>query len=141
MIIVNQPWVELPDNPFGQPKIKAKGGESIWLNSTLVFRFGNEKNAGTTKISITKNKRTVTIATRSKITVMKNHVNGIQFGDGKIMVTPHGFMRAKEAAEEKKSREDYVKDNLVYISSLFDEKVDSVAEIKFEAIPEEDNED
>jgi hypothetical protein len=141
LIIVNQPWVELPDNPFGQPKIKAKGGESIWLNSTLVFRFGNEKNAGTTKISITKNKRTVTIATRSKITVMKNHVNGIQFGDGKIMVTPHGFMRAKEAAEEKKSREDYVKDNLTYISSLFDEKVDNVEEIKFEPISEEDNED
>ena len=27
LVIVNQPWVELPDNPFGQPKIKAKGGE------------------------------------------------------------------------------------------------------------------
>jgi hypothetical protein len=50
-------------------------------------------------------------------------------------------MRAKEAAEEKKSREDYVKDNLVYISSLFDEKVDNVDEIKFEPIPEEVNED
>ncbi len=23
LIIVNQPWVELPDNPFGQPKMKA----------------------------------------------------------------------------------------------------------------------
>jgi hypothetical protein len=138
LIIVNQPWVELPDNPFGQPKIKAKGGESIWLNSTLVFRFGNEKNAGTTKISITKNKRTVVIATRSKITVMKNHVNGIQFGDGKIMVTPHGFMFGKEASEEKKSREEYVKNNLDYISSLFDEKVTNVEDIKFEPIKEEE---
>jgi hypothetical protein len=137
LIIVNQPWVELPDNPFGQPKIKAKGGEAVWLNSTLVFRFGNEKNAGTTKITITKNKRTVVIATRSKITVMKNHVNGIQFGDGKIMVTPHGFMRAKEAAEEKKSREDYVRDNLTYLSSLFEEKVGSVEEIKFDTIMED----
>lgn len=137
LIIVNQPWVELPDNPFGQPKIKAKGGEAVWLNSTLVFRFGNEKNAGTTKITITKNKRTVVIATRSKITVMKNHVNGIQFGDGKIMVTPHGFMRAKEAAEEKKSKEDYVRDNLDYLSSLFEEKVESVTDIKFDSIVED----
>jgi hypothetical protein len=32
LVVVNQPWVELPDNPFGQPKIKAKGGESLWLN-------------------------------------------------------------------------------------------------------------
>jgi len=53
LIIINQPWVELPDNPFGQPKIKAKGGEAIWLNSSLVFRFGNEKGAGTTKITAT----------------------------------------------------------------------------------------
>jgi hypothetical protein len=30
---------------------------------------------------------------------------------------------------------------LVYISSLFDEKVDNVDEIKFEPIPEEVNED
>ena len=34
LVVVNQPWVELPDNPFGHPKIKAKGGESLWLNST-----------------------------------------------------------------------------------------------------------
>jgi len=43
LLIVNQPWVALPDSPFGQPKIKAKGGESIWLNSSLVFLFGNQK--------------------------------------------------------------------------------------------------
>ncbi len=53
----------------------------------------------------------------------------------------HRIMRAKEAAEEKKSREDYVKDNLDYISSLFDEKVDNLEELKFEPIPEEENED
>jgi hypothetical protein len=141
LVIVNQPWVELPSNPYEQPKIKAKGGESVWLNSTLVFRFGNEKNAGTTKIPITRNKRTITIATRSKITVMKNHVNGIQFGDGKIMVTPHGFMRAKEPAEEKISRESYIKEHLDYVSRLFGETVSNVSDIKFEPIPEEDTED
>jgi len=73
LIIVNQPWVELPDNPFGQPKIKAKGGEAIWLNSTLVFLFGNQKGAGTTKISITKDKRKVKIATRTKISIKTEH--------------------------------------------------------------------
>jgi hypothetical protein len=138
LVIVNQPWVELPDNPFGQPKIKAKGGESVWLNSTLVFRFGNEKNAGTTKIPITKNKRTITIATRSKITVMKNHVNGIQFGDGKIMVTPHGFMQAREAAEEKASKESYIKEHLDYISRLFGETISNTGDIKFEPTADED---
>jgi hypothetical protein len=131
LIIVNQPWVELPDNPFGQPKIKAKGGEAIWLNSTLVFLFGNQKGAGTTKIKITRNKRDVNFASRTKISIMKNHVNGIHFADGKIMVTPHGFMKAKESAEEKISIQEYAKENLDYISKLFGEKVTDVSELGF----------
>ena len=133
LIIVNQPWVELPDNPFGQPKIKAKGGEAIWLNSSLVFLFGNQKGAGTTKIKITRNKRDVNFASRTKISIMKNHVNGIGFADGKIMVTPHGFMKAKESAEEKISIQEYAKENLDYISKLFGEKVTDVSELGFKA--------
>ena len=107
----------------------------------MVFRFGNEKNAGTTKIPITRNKRTITIATRSKITVMKNHVNGIQFGDGKIMVTSHGFMKMREPAEEKLSKESYIRDHIDYVSRLFGEPVNSISEIKFEPIPEGENEE
>jgi hypothetical protein len=114
LIIVNQPWVELPDNPFGQPKIKAKGGEAIWLNSSLVFLFGNQKGAGTTKISATKDKRSVKFATRSKISVIKNHINGLGYEDGKIIVTPHGFLAAKEPAEEKASVEKYKKEYSEY---------------------------
>jgi hypothetical protein len=133
LIIVNQPWVELPDNAYGQPKIKAKGGEAIWLNSTLVFLFGNQKGAGTTKIKITRNKRDVNFASRTKISIMKNHVNGIGFADGKIMVTPHGFMKAKEPAEEKLSIQEYAKENLDYISKLFGEKVSDVSELGFKS--------
>ena len=107
LLIVNQPWVALPDSPFGQPKIKAKGGESIWLNSSLVFLFGNQKNAGTTTISAVKNKRKVKFASRTKISVMKNHINGLGYADGKIIVTPHGFLAGKESSEEKKSIEKY----------------------------------
>ena len=133
LIIVNQPWVELPDNPYGQPKIKAKGGEAIWLNSTLVFLFGNQKGAGITKIKITRNKRDVNFASRTKISIMKNHVNGIGFADGKIMVTPHGFMKAKEPSEEKLSIQEYAKENLEYISKLFGEKVTDVSELGFKS--------
>ena len=107
LVVVNQPWVELPDNPFGQPKIKAKGGEALWLNSTLVFRFGNQKNAGTTNISAVKEKRKVKFATRTKITIMKNHVNGLGYEDGKILIAPHGFLAGRETTEEKKSIEKY----------------------------------
>ena len=116
LVICNQPWVELADNPMGQPRIKAKGGEAIWLNSTLVFLFGNQKNAGITKISIQKDGRRVKIATRTKISVMKNHVNGLGYEDGKILITAHDFMKAKNDVEEKKSIEEYKKTASDYIS-------------------------
>tara|TARA_R110002051_G_scaffold320215_1_gene405256 strand:+ start:935 stop:1930 length:996 start_codon:yes stop_codon:yes gene_type:complete len=114
LVTVNQPWVELPDNPFSQPKIKAKGGESLWLNSTIVFLFGNQKNSGTSKITATKDKRKVKFATRTKISIMKNHVNGLGYEDGKILVTPHGFLKGKDAGEEKKSIEGYKSENSEY---------------------------
>ena len=130
LIIVNQPWVELPDNPFGQPKIKAKGGEAIWLNSSVVFLFGNQKGAGTTKISITKDKRKVKIATRTKISIMKNHINGLGYEDGRILVTSHGFMPGREDSEEKKSIEDYKKENGDYISKMLGVNVTDASDIE-----------
>jgi len=73
------------------------------LNSTIIFLFGNQKNAGTTKIDATKNGRKVKFATRTKISVMKNHVNGLGYGDGRIIATPHGFiLDSKEAIDQYK---------------------------------------
>jgi RecA/RadA recombinase len=130
LIIVNQPWVELPDNPFGQPKIKAKGGEAIWLNSSIVFLFGNQKGAGTTKISITKDKRKVKIATRTKISIMKNHINGLGYEDGRILVTSHGFMPGREDGEEKKSIEEYKKESGDYISKMLGVSVTDITDVE-----------
>jgi hypothetical protein len=32
---------------------------------------------------------------------MKNHINGLGYEDGKIIVTPHGFLAGKEAVRRK----------------------------------------
>jgi len=105
IVFVNQPWVELPDSPMGQPKIKMKGGEAIYLNSTLIFLFGNQKGAGTNKIMATKNGRKIKFATRTKISILKNHVNGIGYEDGKVIVTPHSFIDDTKEAEEQYKKE------------------------------------
>jgi hypothetical protein len=138
LVIVNQPWVERPDNPFGQPKIKAKGGEAIWLNSTLVFLFGNQKGAGTTKISITKDKRKVKIATRTKVSILKNHVNGLGYEDGRILVTAHGFMAGKDDKEEKNSIALYKVEGGDYISKIMGVSVTDILDV--EVVTEEDEE-
>jgi len=103
LVVVNQPWVELPDNPFGQPTIKAKGGNALWTAATLVFLFGNQKNSGVSFIPATKSGRKIIFATRTKISVLKNHITGLAFQDGKIIATPHNFINdTKEALEQYK---------------------------------------
>lgn len=108
LVVVNQPWVELPDNPFGQPEIKAKGGEALWLASSLVFLFGNQKKAGINHIDATKNGRKVVYATRTKISVLKNHVNGLAYKDGKIIAVHNGYIDdTKEALELYRKQTSY----------------------------------
>jgi len=109
LVILNQPWVELPDNPFGQPEIRAKGGTAVWLASSLVFLFGNQKKAGISHIDATKNGRKVSFAIRTKVSILKNHVNGLGYKDGKIIAVPHGYITdTKEALEKyKKDYSDY----------------------------------
>ena len=103
LVVVNQPWVALPDNPFGQPTIKAKGGEALWLASSLVFLFGNQASAGINHITATKNSRTVRYAIRTKISILKNHVNGLGYNDGKLIAVPQGYIEdTKEALEAYK---------------------------------------
>jgi hypothetical protein len=105
LVVVNQPWVELPDNPFGQPTIKSKGGEAIWLASSLVFLFGNQKNAGINHITATKNGRTVSYAVRTKVSILKNHVNGLGYKDSKLIAVPQGYIAdTKEALDEYKKQ-------------------------------------
>lgn len=114
LIIVNQPWVDLPDNPFSQPEIKAKGGEAIWLASSLVFLFGNQKKSGISHIMATKDKRKVAFGIRTKISVLKNHVNGLGYKDGKIVAVPHGYIEdtPTEIEKYKKEYSDFWKDKL-----------------------------
>lgn len=105
LIVINQPWVDLPDNPFGQPEIKAKGGEALWLAASVVFLFGNQKKAGINHITATKNKRTISYAIRTKISILKNHVNGLAYKDGKIIAVPQGYIEDTPESLEKYKKE------------------------------------
>ena len=45
---------------------------------------------------------------------MKNHVNGLGYEDGKIIVIHYGFLSGKDSAEEKKSLEAYKSEHAEY---------------------------
>jgi hypothetical protein len=135
MIVINQPWVQLPSNPFGQPKIKAKGGEALWLAASLVFLFGNEADNGINHITSTKNGRTVSYAIRTKISILKNHVNGIAYKDGKIIAVPQGYI-----SDTKEALEKYKKEYSQYWNAILsgtgeitlDESVSEINDISYE---------
>ena len=105
LVVCNQPWVLLADGPFGQPEIKPKGGEALYLASSLVFLFGNQKKAGVNHITATKNGRTVSYGVRTKISILKNHVTGIAFKDGKIIAVPQGYIADTKEALDKYKKE------------------------------------
>ena len=110
LIVVNQPWVKVDmKNVMSQPKIKAKGGESVYLNATLVFLFGNQQDAGISKLDAQKQGRKISYATRTKVSVIKNHINGLGYIDGKIIATPHGFIKddPDEIKKYKTEHSDY----------------------------------
>lgn len=101
IVICNLPWVALPDNPFGKPKIKPKGGEAIYQCSTLVFIFGNQANSGISKIDATSAGRRINFATKTKVTVDKNHINGLGYADSRLIITPHGFITDDDRDNKK----------------------------------------
>jgi hypothetical protein len=130
LVVLNQPWVELPDNPFGQPEIRAKGGTAVWLASSLVFLFGNQKKAGISHIDATKNGRKVSFAIRTKISILKNHVNGLGYKDGKIIAVPQGYIAdTKESLDNyKKEYSDYWETKLGGSDYSLDESVTDIDE-------------
>ena len=124
LVICNLPWVQIPMTYGAHPKIKPKGGEAIYQCSTLVFRFGNEAESGISKIEASKNGRKINIATRSKVTVDKNHINGFGYKDSNIIITAHGFLKTdkrggNDVKDGKQAFEQYKKDHMDYIVSQF----------------------
>lgn len=109
MVVVNQVWVQLPDNPFGQASVMPKGGQALYLSASLVFLFGNQKSSGINHIEATKNGRKVSFAVRTKISILKNHVNGLGYKDSKIIAVHNGYIAdTKEALDKyKKEFSDY----------------------------------
>jgi hypothetical protein len=117
LVCVNKVWVLKPDNPMAQPKIQPKGGMTMWFDAALVIQFGNEKNSGGQKVKAIKNGREISFGRRVNISVVKNHINGIDT-KAKIIVTPHGYI-----LDTKEGLEDYKKNNLEYFSQILGEAV------------------
>lgn len=129
LVAINKVWVAKAMVPMAQPKLKNKGGDTMFFDSTLVVTFGNVTNSGTAKIYATKKGKQVEYAKKTKISIDKNHLTGIQT-KGTIVMTPHGFLR-----DDKKDLENYKKEHLDKWTELFGS---GDFEFIFDKIPDED---
>jgi len=104
-VVVNKVWVSPAETPMSQPKMRNKGGDTMFFDASLVVTFGNITNSGTTKIKATKNGKDVEFAKRTRIMCDKNHVTGVTTR-GTVTVTVHGFID-----DDPKAVERYKKDH------------------------------
>lgn len=102
MLAVNKIWVAKAETIMSQPKMKNKGGDTMYFDSSLIVTFGNVTNSGTNKIKATKNGKDVEFAKRTKVSCDKNHVNDVTSA-GKVIMTAHGFIDdTKQAIDQYK---------------------------------------
>ena len=105
LVVVNKIWVDKPSMPMEQPKMKNKGGNTMFFDASVVVTFGNITNSGTNKIKATKDGKDVEFAKRTKVSVDKNHVTGVQT-KGSVIMTVHGFID-----DDKKAIDNYKKEH------------------------------
>ena len=104
-VAINKVWVAKPETIMSQPKMKNKGGDTMFFDASLIITFGNVTNSGTNKIKATKNGKEVEFAKRTKLSCDKNHITGVT-ATNKLIMTVHGFIN-----DDKKYLDKYKKDH------------------------------
>jgi hypothetical protein len=139
LVAVNKIWVAKPETPMSQPKMKNKGGDTMYFDASFIITFGNITSPGTNKIKAKKGGKTVEFAKRTKVSCDKNHVTNITT-EGKVIMTSHGFL-----PDDKKAIDDYKKNHSKdWVSVLGSGEYDVVIEeeesgVHFEPIGDEEN--
>jgi hypothetical protein len=104
LVAVNKVWVSPAETRFSQPKMRNKGGDTMFYDASLVLTFGNITNSGVSKIKATKNKKEVEFATRTKVSCDKNHITGTTT-KASVIMTGHGFIEDEPKAIDKYKKE------------------------------------
>jgi len=104
-VAINKVWVAKPETIMSQPKMKNKGGDTMFFDASLIITFGNVTNSGTNKIKATKNGKEVEFAKRTKLSCDKNHITGVT-ATNKLIMTVHGFIN-----DDKKDLDKYKKEH------------------------------
>lgn len=98
-LIVNHAYQAPPAFPGGVTTLVPYGGDAIYLAATLVFRMGGVMS-NSSKVKAIKDGQEISFAIKSSFTILKNHISDGS-ADGKIICTPHGFIKDDKKAIDK----------------------------------------
>lgn len=132
-IVVNKIWVAKPESPMAQPKMKNKGGDTMYFDASMVITFGNITNSGTNKIKAIKDGKDVEFAKRTKISCDKNHVTGITTAN-KVIMTVHGFI-FDTPHELNKYKKEHSEEWLKLVGSLDFDLIEEQGDLEEEVLP------
>jgi hypothetical protein len=118
MLCVNKVWVEPALMPMAQPKLRNKGGDSMFFDASFIITFGNVTSPGTQKVKATKNGKEIEFALKTKVSCDKNHVTGVT-AKGTIISTAHGFIK-NTPNEINKYKKEHSKDWSKILGDDFD---------------------
>lgn len=136
LVSVQKIWI---DTIGGMPVVRHKGGEAAFYGSRLIYHFGGTASHGTKKIKATSKGKEVAYGIETKISVVKNQIDGELGGialEGKIVSVPNGIISADKAEIDK-----YKKENILYFRNILGEELEAdEIETKIETI-KDDNEE
>lgn len=128
LIAVQKIWI---NSQNGAGSVQHKGGEAAFYGARLVLHFGGVQSHGTKKIIATSKKREVMFGIETKVSVVKNQIDGDLGGialEGKIISTPTGFIDA-----DKESLDKFKKDNIGFFRDILGDDID-VEDIETESV-------
>lgn len=88
----------------GKPRRTNAHGDAMFWDASLVVSLGNITNSGTSKVTATRDGKSITFAKITKIAVDKNHITNATT-DGRIVMTTHGFIRNTDSDINKYKKE------------------------------------
>lgn len=131
MFFVNKVWVD--NMQMGAPQLKTSGGDGTKWFSRLRIHLGGITTSSVEKLSAVSNGKTYRYGITTKIKVLKNHINGMEY-EGKISSLSHGLWNPEKIDSYKKQ---YSKFLLNKLSELTGKKIDNETELEFKTEQED----
>lgn len=99
------------DSMQGAGVIKHKGGEAFFYGARLIVHMGGITSHGTSRLKASASGNDYFYATKTKIKVEKNQINGIEYS-GEIASTPHGYINPDKKNDYVKEHRDFILEKL-----------------------------